>query len=528
MNRKGKLFKSLKLKGFSFKFSSKSRMIRIEEFSGRVKKMLPKVKDYRDEIDKELSDTKRSDLGEDFARLQRALKETNKSMLVIVDGWESSGKGYLLKDLTRELDPKYYEVSVFENATEEEGSHPYLYRFFMRSPYRGQMAFFDRSFYYELLNNPEIKDARLEHLIKDIQFVEKALANDDTLIVKFFLHQTKGEMEDNIKKLEEDDYKHVRLSDQDYNQLDDYEKYYTHFEKVLEQTDHALAPWNILYVDGKKDTSRKALNICIEQLELFLNTETSREEPELPLLPEAEENLPLAQVDLTKKVADEEYDKQLEELQERAGDLLYQAYIENKPIIIAYEGTDAAGKGGNIERLTRYMDPRGYDVATVSSPTKHELAHHYLWRFYRDFPTFGRLTIFDRSWYGRVLVERVENLTPAYRWKEAYSEINQMEHNLKHDGYLVLKYLLIIDKEEQLERFEARAEDPDKQHKLTDEDWRNHKQFDAYKQAMNEMVYYTSTEETPWKIISGQDKNHARIEVLKDFIDRVGRFFDEE
>ena len=265
-------------------------MIRIEEFSGRVKKMLPKVKDYRDEIDKELSDTKRSDLGEDFARLQRALKETNKSMLVIVDGWESSGKGYLLKDLTRELDPKYYEVSVFENATEEEGSHPYLYRFFMRSPYRGQMAFFDRSFYYELLNNPEIKDARLEHLIKDIQFVEKALANDDTLIVKFFLHQTKGEMEDNIKKLEEDDYKHVRLSDQDYNQLDDYEKYYTHFEKVLEQTDHALAPWNILYVDGEKDISRKALNICIEQLELFLNTETSREEPELPMLPEAEEN----------------------------------------------------------------------------------------------------------------------------------------------------------------------------------------------------------------------------------------------
>ena len=152
-------------------------MIRREESYGRVKKMLPKVKDYRDEIDKALSDTKRSDLGEDLARLQRALKETDKSMLVIVDGWESSGKGYLLKDLTRELDPKYYEVSVFENATEEEGSHPYLYRFFMRSPHRGQIAFFDRSFYYELLNNPDLDDDRLKHLIDDTQFVEEALAN---------------------------------------------------------------------------------------------------------------------------------------------------------------------------------------------------------------------------------------------------------------------------------------------------------------------------------------------------------------
>ena len=174
------------------------------------------------------------------------------------------------------------------------------------------------------------------------------------------------------------------------------------------------------------------------------------------------------------------------------------------------------------------MDPRGYDVATVSSPTKPELEHHYLWRFYRDFPINGRLTIFDRSWYGRVLVERIEKITPTYRWQEAYQEINQMEHNLVHGGYLILKYLLIIDKEEQLERFEDRAEDPDKQHKLTDEDWRNHKRFDEYKQAMNEMVVYTSSKEAPWKVVSGQDKKHARIVVLKDFIQRVENFLAVE
>lgn len=262
-------------------------------------------------------------------------------------------------------------------------------------------------------------------------------------------------------------------------------------------------------------------------MELFLGVDTTRVEPELAKLP-AETDLPLNKVDLTKKITDEEYDEKLDDLQERAGELLYQVYLENKGIIIAYEGTDAAGKGGNIERLTRQMDPRGYDVSTTSGPTKHELARHYLWRFYLDFPTRGRMTIYDRSWYGRVLVERIEELTPAYRWKEAYQEINQMEHNLTHDGYLVLKYLLIINKEEQLERFEARAEDPEKQHKLTDEDWRNHERFDVYKDAMNEMVVYTSTEDAPWKVISGMDKKDARIAVLEDFIERVGAYLDKE
>ncbi len=490
--------------------------------------MLPGKKAFREEISKELEERKRSDLGENFARLQRALKETDKSLLVIVDGWESSGKGFLLKDLTRELDPKYYEVSVFEGASEAEGRLPYLRRFFMQSPYRGQIAFFDRSFYYELLNNRELKGAQLEHLIHDTQFVEEALANDDTLIIKFFLHQTRAEMADNIEALEADPYRHVRLADEDYDQLNHYSQYYTHFKQILEKTDQPLAPWDVLYIDGQKNTSRKALEICIERLELFLEADTTREAPELSVLPQKKEEWPLAQVDLTKEISEEAYDEQLEELQVRAGDLLYQAYIEDKPIIIAYEGTDAAGKGGNIERLTRYMDPRGYDVATVSGPTKHELAHHYLWRFYRDFPTRGRLTIFDRSWYGRVLVERVEDLIPAYRWKEAYREISQMEHNLTHDGYLVLKYLLIINKEEQLERFEARAEDPDKQHKLTDEDWRNHQQFDVYEQAMNEMVWHTSIKDAPWKIVSGMDKKHARIVVLKDFIERVSAFLEEE
>lgn len=489
--------------------------------------MLPNKNAKREKIKSKLSDTKRSDLGEQFAALHRDLMETDKSMLVIVDGWESSGKGYLLKDLTRELDPKHYEVSVFEESSKDESQHPYLYRFFVKSPKKGQIVFFDRSFYYDLFNNPSIEDENLKHYIEDVSFIEKALSQDDTLILKFFLHQTENEMKKNIKTLEEDDYRHVRLDEKDYNQLEDYSSYYRHFQKILNQTNYNQSPWHVLYVDGKKDTSRKALKLCMDELDNFLKQDTSRFDPKLPELPDNEKK-PLDQVDLSLSISDKEYDKQLEELQKRAGDLLYQVYIEKKAVIVVYEGTDAAGKGGNIERLTRYMDPRGYDVATTAAPTKEELSRHYLWRFYRDFPIDGRMTVFDRSWYGRVLVERVEELTPDYRWKEAYEEINQMEHNLDHQDYLVLKYLLIIDKEEQLNRFEARADDPMKQHKLTDEDWRNHEQFETYKEAMNDMIHYTSTEHTSWKIISGTSKKYARIAVLKDFINRVSEYLGSE
>lgn len=483
--------------------------------------MILPAHDAKREILKEtLANRKRSDLGKEFSVLQRALNKTNKSLLVIVDGFESSGKGALLKDLTRELDPKNYEMSVFEKATEEENSHPYLYRFFMRSPYKGQISFFDRSFYYELLNNLNIEGTRLNHLIDDVSFMEEALVKDDTLIIKFFIHQTQEEMAQNIKRLEDDDYRQVKLSDNDYDQLNNYDAYKNHFDQVLSQTHNDKSPWHILYVDEQKNTSRKALNICIQALNDFLEEDTERTEKTLAV----NELKPLDEIDMSSVLSEEDYDAQLEDLQKEAGNLLFEAYVKNKPIIVAYEGTDAAGKGGNIERLTRYMDPRGYDVATVSSPTKHELAHHYLWRFYRNFPTSGRLTIFDRSWYGRVLVERIEKITAEYRWKEAYSEINKMEHNLHHQGYLVLKYLLIIDKDEQLERFKDRLEDPEKLYKLTGEDLRNREKFDEYKEAMDDMVNYTSTAEVPWTVISGMDKNYARIEVLKDFIKRVKAF----
>ncbi|HHX55006.1 MAG TPA: hypothetical protein GX705_01500, partial [Clostridiales bacterium] len=196
-----------------------------------------------------------------------------------------------------------------------------------------------------------------------------------------------------------------------------------------------------------------------------------------------------------------------------------QFYIKGIPCVLAFEGMDAAGKGGAIERLTRYMDPRGYEVIPTSAPDETEISYNYLWRFYRDFPNKGRISIFDRSWYGRVMVERIEGFAEEAEWKRAYNEINQMEKHLNNFGTLVLKFFVCIDKDEQLERFKDREQEANKLYKITDEDWRNRDKWDEYIIAMNEMLVRTNTEYAPWIIVEGNDKQHARLKVLEKFIE---------
>lgn len=478
------------------------------------------LKDYDfSSTEKKQEKTKRSSLGEEFARLQRKLKKTEKSLLVIVDGWESSGKGFVLKDLTRELDPRYYEVSVYEPATDEEQARTFLWRFVRNLPRHGNIAFFDRSFYYEVMNDLKLEDQQLDHQLMDISYLERLLSADGTLVVKLFLHHKQETMAERIKKLEQDPLRHIRISKNDKRQLRQYDAYLEHLNEVLDKTNFEDTPWHIISTEHLKDASRHALNTVISQLDAFLSEEKKNgrfKQLFTPVLPGL--NGPLQDLDLEKTISDDEYDDQLDKLQKRASDLLYQFYIKKIPSILVFEGTDAAGKGGAIQRLTRQMDPRGYDVATTAAPTREESNYHYLWRFYQTIPEVGRLTIYDRSWYGRVMVERVEGFTQKERWTDAYAEINEMEHSLIHEGHLLLKFLIVIDKEEQKKRFEDRQNDPEKNYKLTAEDWRNHEKFEVYEEAMNDMLEKTSTEEAPWIIVEGQDKKFARIKVLETFI----------
>ncbi|WP_277630519.1 phosphate:AMP phosphotransferase [Atopococcus tabaci] len=466
------------------------------------------------------SDFKRKELGERLARAQRLVQNLDIPVLIIVDGWESSGKGYVIKDLVRELNPKTYKVSVFERPTEEEEARPFLWRFWEKTPQKGSMAIFDRSFYFKLLNDPTIQDDELEKNIQDISSIEKQLLDDNAIIIKFFLHQTEKTQQKRIDELQKDEYRSFMISERDEDQYKNYDTYLKHFDEILKKSDFTFSKWHILSTEDLKAASEKALGTTIDLIHEGIDRIMGMKNGGVQrfyreTIPSEK---PLQDVDLNLHLSDKEYEKQKDELQLEAQRLAFKLYTSGIPTVLVFEGVDAAGKGGAIERLTRQMDPRGYEVITTSAPSDYEAQHHYLWRFYRNFPKKGDIKIFDRSWYGRVMVERVEQFATVEEWERAYEEINQMEQHLHNFGTLVLKFFLYIDKDEQLERFKDRQEEADKIYKITEEDWRNREKWDDYIEAMDEMLVRTDTSEAPWVIVEAQDKKYARIKVLKEFI----------
>ena len=289
---------------------------------------------------------------------------------------------------------------------------------------------------------------------------------------------------------------------------------------MLNYTNTDYAPWNIIPSNDKRtavlaiykalcNSTRTALDGSGEISATIKGKQVEKQQFKPLKMPA------LNEIDLSPSLTDEEYETELEHEQKKLSKLHSKLYEQKIPVIIAFEGWDAAGKGGNIRRISAALDPRGYEAVPVAAPDKHELNRHYLWRFWNKLPKTGHIAIFDRTWYGRVMVERLENLTPESRWSMAYQEMNEFENELTDSGTIVLKFWLQIDKDEQLKRFNERQNTPEKQWKITDEDWRNREKWDKYEVAVNEMIAKTSTEFAPWHIIPANDKKYARIATLK-------------
>lgn len=310
-----------------------------------------------------------------------------------------------------------------------------------------------------------------------------------------------------------------------------YDDYLSIAEEMLRKTDSDDAPWTVIEATDERFAEVKIYRTVIAALEEavrraekenlwqqeFYRSETSRQTEDL----EQTENLHgsiLAQADLSKQLDRKEYKKRLKKLQKKMERLHGELYRKRIPVVLCFEGWDAAGKGGAIKRLTECMDPRGYVVHPTAAPDETEKAHHYLWRFWRSMPKDGHIAIFDRTWYGRVLVERIEDFCTEAEWKRAYQEINDMERDLAGHGVVILKFWMQIDKEEQKRRFERRQEDPEKQWKITEEDWRNREKWDQYETAVNEMLLRTSTDDAPWIVVEGNNKYYARIKVLETVV----------
>lgn len=475
---------------------------------------------------REYMDHDRAELRDELAVLQRELIDKDIPVIIMVDGFESSFRGYVINELVKNLDTKHYKVNVFDDFPKDENDYRYTVNFWKSLPAYGDISICYRSMYHDLFNDLKLKKSCLKKRIEFLKEQEKLLFDDNHIILKFFTDIDKKTQKKVLKEYKSDKYKEVLISRPDKDQQKNFDEYKEHIDKVLELSNFDFAKWNVIPADDKGLSAAMILSITIDEIRKQIKEiEARKAESEKFVFVTENKDTPMQDLDLTVHLTEDKYDLLKDKLQDGAGELAYQLYKHDIPTIIVFEGIDAAGKGGAIQRLVNEIDPRIYEINPTSAPTDAELDHHYLWRFYNNMPEPGRMAIFDRSWYGRVLVERIEKFANDYDWSRAYNEINTMEKRFVEQGALLLKYNLVISKDQQKERFEDREEE--KPYKITDEDWRNREKWDKYIVAMNDMIHYTSTDEAPWKLIASEDKKHARIEVLKHFISSAEKILEE-
>lgn len=473
----------------------------------------PERQSYKTEIDK---------LELQLKRLQREIIEENIPVLLMFEGWPAAGKGTMINRLMQSLDPRRFRVYPIHEPTMAEHLRPYLWRFWVKMPAAGDMTILDRSWYHDLVEE-EVYDRPgaevRENRYRQISELERTLHDNGTIIIKFFLHISKGEQRDRFNKLAGDQSTAWRIDKNDWKHHKRYKKFRKEYSRMIEQSNRRHAPWIVVPAENRRQAALTVFGETISHLKRGIAASRRRKTrppapPKIPVL----RRLPLDAVDLSRTLDREEYRAQLKVAQQRVRELEHHIFRHRLPVTIIYQGWDAAGKGGNIKRLTQRMDPRGYEVIPIGAPSRDELDHHYLWRFWRRIPKAGHIAIFDRSWYGRVLVERVEGFATEAQWKRAYREIKEFERTLVEEGQILIKFWIHIDQDEQLQRFEDRKKDPYKKWKITEEDWRNREKWPLYQEAVNQMISLTSTPEAPWTIVEGNSKYFARIKALNTVI----------
>ena len=495
--------------------------------------MLEKI-DLSKEVDKKTYRRVMDEAEEKLGLLQRECKDAGIPVILVFEGMGAAGKGVQINRLIQALDPRGFDVYACDRPTEDEQMRPFLWRYWTKTPAKGRIAVFDRSWYRSVQVDrfdgltPEDK---LGDAYQDILSFEKQLCDDGTVIMKFFLYIDKDEQKKRFKKLEGSKETSWRVTDEDWNRNKDFGRYLKMNEEMLEKTDTDYAPWVIIEAVDKDYAALKIASTVMDRLEYEL--EHSRPEEEKTAqgqeakIRERFKNGVLSGIDLSKSLTEEEYKTSLKKLQKRLAELHSELYRLRIPVVIGFEGWDAGGKGGAIKRLTSNLDPRGYRVNPTAAPNDIEKVHHNLWRFWNNVPKAGHIAVFDRTWYGRVMVERIEGFCSEAQWRRAYQEINEMESHMANAGAVVLKFWLHIDKDEQERRFRERQANPAKQWKITDEDWRNREKWDQYEEAVNEMLIRTSTTYAPWIVVEGNDKRYARVKVLQTVVDALEKKIKE-
>lgn len=490
--------------------------------------MLQNFKRADDKLDKTERKAETLRLRSKMVGQQLSVRQAKLPVIVLIEGWAAAGKGNLINELILDMDPRFYSVSSPTYIPEEQERFPFLQKFFREIPEDGKFLFMDTGWMEETVKRRmrrEITGAEFERRVESCNTFERQLRDNGYVVIKLFLHISREEQLSRLSALREDRNTEWRVTDDDLWQQQEYDRFCRSFGEFMEDTEE-YAPWHIIEAESRKKALYDSLLAITSTVDKalkegrFCGKDAKKKFPMAPC-PRLED------VDLSVTIGEEEYKKERKALQKKLSELHNCIYRKRIPVVICYEGWDAAGKGGNIRRIAAPLDPRGFDVIPIASPSPTELAHHYLWRFWTQLPKSGHVAIFDRTWYGRVMVERIEGFCSEDDWKRAYGEINEFEKELTDWGAVVLKFWIQIDSETQLERFQMRQNTPEKQWKITDEDWRNRDKWPQYEEAVQEMLEKTSTEYAPWHIIESVDKKYARIRTLRIVTDALEKAVNE-
>jgi polyphosphate:AMP phosphotransferase len=466
-------------------------------------------------------------LREQLVQLQLELKQAPFKVLLIVAGPEGAGRGTLLQTLAEWLDPRGVETFSWHPPTQEEQERPSQWKFWRDLPAPGRIGLYAGSWYTETLREEARNKVALENVALDaerIRAFEKLLVDSGTLILKVWLRISEKAQGRRLRTLRADPTTAWRVTDEDWHHHRIYRKLEATAALIRRKTNQPGARW--LTIDAEDERRR---DLEVGQLLIDRVREHRRLIDALPPAAPARRPIPqspsglrrLRAIPLDQSLSESTYDGLRDKWLGRLSLAMRSAFQARRALVFVFEGWDAAGKGGAIRRLTSAADPRDYRVIPVGKPTPEEKHAHYLWRFWRDIPRDGRCAVFDRSWYGRVLVERVEGFCRPQDWRRAFAEINDFERQLTEHGVIVVKFWLQISHAEQLRRFREREATPHKRHKMNAEDWRNRRQRTAYECAVGDMLALTDRKNAPWTVIPADDKRYARIQVLSAAAQRI-------
>lgn len=459
-------------------------------------------------------------LRQQLLEIQFALEGTRHPVIIVLAGLDGAGKGVLVHRLNEWMDPRGIETNTYWEHSDEEDNRPYFWRFWRHLPRRGKIGIFLGSWYTQVTQQRAdelIDDEAVEAFCQRITEFERQLTDDGALVIKIWIHVSEQTQRRQLEEKAPLRQQNPRVTENPYELVGKYPQAMATSEKVIRLTQSFQCPWHI--VDGEDRNYReiKAGEIIRDAVLRRIETREAPADPEQhPPAADA-----LASVKLDSSLEKRDYKKKLLKYQSRLQDLAWEGYRQKRSLVAVFEGWDGAGKGSAIRRVTGAIDPRLYKLVQIGAPSDEELAHHYSWRFWRQLQRDGRVTLFDRSWYGRVLVERVEKFASESEWTRAYREINEFERELSLHGSILAKFWIHIDQDEQLARFRAREKEPHKQHKITDEDWRNREKWPLYEAAVNEMVARTHSPHAPWTLVPGNNKHYARIHILKSLCEAM-------